>query len=145
MQKTFDLSLELCTSGWNAYAAMALPGSMLYKQAVQSRIKLPDNYEAFSFHSYECSPLPTKKLKAHEILKFRDNAFHLYHSNKKILNRIEKRFGIEAKKNIQNKLKIKLKEELLKKNLLVKFFRVFYKNSAFFFINAFLYSEKILF
>ena len=27
---------------------MALPGSMLYKQAVQSRIKLPDNYEAFS-------------------------------------------------------------------------------------------------
>ena len=113
MQKTFDLSLELCTSGWNAYAAMALPGSMLYKQAVQSRIKLPDNYEAFSFHSYECSPLPTKKLKAHEILKFRDNAFHLYHSNKKFLNRIEKRFGIEAKKNIQNKLKIKLKRRII--------------------------------
>ena len=113
MQKTFDLSLELCTSGWNAYAAMALPGSMLYKQAVQSRIKLPDNYEAFSFHSYECSPLPTKKLKAHEILKFRDKAFNLYHSNEKFLNRVEKKFGIQAKKNIQNKLKIKLKRRII--------------------------------
>ena len=113
MQKTFDLSLELCTSGWNAYAAMALPGSMLYKQAVQSRIKLPDNYEAFSFHSYDCSPLPTKKLKAYEILKFRDKAFNLYHSNEKFLNRVEKKFGIQAKKNIQDKLKIKLKRRII--------------------------------
>ena len=113
MQKTFDLSLELCTSGWNAYAAMALPGSMLYKQAVESKIKLPDNYEAFSFHSYDCSPLPTKKLKAYEILKFRDKAFNLYHSNEKFLNRVEKKFGIQAKKNIQDKLKIKLKRRII--------------------------------
>ena len=33
MQKTLDLSTELCTAGWNAYAAMALPGSNLYKDA----------------------------------------------------------------------------------------------------------------
>ena len=29
MKKTFDLSKELCTAGWNTYAAMALPGSQL--------------------------------------------------------------------------------------------------------------------
>ena len=113
MQRTLDLSLELCTSGWNAYAAMALPGSMLYKQAVENKLKIPESYEAFSFHSYECSPLPTKKLKAYEILQFRDKAFHLYHSNNKFLSRVEKKFGYEAKKNIQNKLKIKLKRKII--------------------------------
>ena len=35
INKTFDLSLELCTAGWNTYAAMALRGSLLYKTAVR--------------------------------------------------------------------------------------------------------------
>ena len=30
IKKTFELSLDLCTTGWNTYAAMALPGSQLY-------------------------------------------------------------------------------------------------------------------
>ena len=33
IKKTFDLSVELCTACWNTYAAMALPGSLLYKNA----------------------------------------------------------------------------------------------------------------
>ena len=33
MRETFDLSKRLCTAGWNTYAAMALPGSQLYKKA----------------------------------------------------------------------------------------------------------------
>ena len=33
MQKTLDLSLDLNTIAWNAYAVMALPGSGLYKKA----------------------------------------------------------------------------------------------------------------
>ena len=36
-KKTFDLSLELCTSGWNTYAAMALPGSRLYKRSCREK------------------------------------------------------------------------------------------------------------
>ncbi len=32
MRETLDLSLALCTSAWNAYPAMALPGSDLYKK-----------------------------------------------------------------------------------------------------------------
>ena len=50
INKTFDLSLELCTAGWNTYAAMALPGSLLYKTAVERNTPLPTNYEGyFSF------------------------------------------------------------------------------------------------
>ena len=56
MKKTFDLSLELCTAGWNTYAAMALPGSQLYKKALEKKYKLPDSYEGYSFHSYETQP-----------------------------------------------------------------------------------------
>ena len=43
MRKTFDLSLELCTVGWNTYAAMALPGSLLYKNALEKKHQLPDS------------------------------------------------------------------------------------------------------
>ena len=35
MQKTLDLSLELCTIAWNTYAVMDLPGSGLYKKAIE--------------------------------------------------------------------------------------------------------------
>ena len=64
--------MDLCTTGWNTYAAMALPGSQLYKDALEKNYKLPENYEGYSFHSYNTQPLPTKHLSAAEILKIRD-------------------------------------------------------------------------
>jgi len=96
MQRTLDLSLELCTSGWNAYAAMALPGSRLYADAVLAGTDLPKSYSGYSFHSYDCLPLPTKACSAAEILKFRDDAFHIYHSSRGFLDRIERLYGQEA-------------------------------------------------
>ena len=36
MQKTFDLSVELNTLGWNAYAVMPLPGSQIFKKAKEN-------------------------------------------------------------------------------------------------------------
>ncbi len=116
MQKTLDLSIELCTSGWNAYAAMALPGSFLYKKSLENNYELPTTYEGFSFHSYETVPLSTKYLKAFEILNFRDNAFHEYHSNTNFLKRIENKFGLNAKENILNSLQIKLKRKIIEEN-----------------------------
>jgi len=116
MQKTLDLSIELCTSGWNAYAAMALPGSFLYKKSLENNYELPTTYEGFSFHSYETVPLSTKHLKAFEILNFRDNAFHEYHSNTNFLKRIENKFGLNAKENILNSLQIKLKRKIIEEN-----------------------------
>ena len=82
IKKTFDLSKELCTAGWNTYAAMALPGSQLYKDAIQKRTKLPENYEGYSFHSFETVPLPTDTLTAADILKMRDQAYEAYHNYK---------------------------------------------------------------
>ena len=113
MKKTLNLSLELCTLGWNGYAAMALPGSELYKTALDKGYKLPDNYEGYSFHSYDTEPLPTEKLTPKEILKFRDEAFLQYFTNKEFLKKIEKKFGIKAKENILEMTKIKLKRRIL--------------------------------
>tara|TARA_A100001011_G_scaffold398919_1_gene505193 strand:- start:9189 stop:10751 length:1563 start_codon:yes stop_codon:yes gene_type:complete len=117
IKKTFDLSTELCTAGWNTYAAMALPGSLLYKNAKTNNVELPSNYEGYSFHSYETLPLPTDKLKAHEILKLRDEAFIKYHTNKEFLNLIQRRFGSKSVNNILNMTKIKLKRKIIEENL----------------------------
>ena len=116
MQKTFDLSMDLCTVGWNAYAAMALPGSQLYKNAIENNISLPDSYEGFSFHSYESLPLPTESLTPEQILEFRDKCFLEYHKSDKFLKKVEKKFGKKAIDNIKKITSIKLKRKILEKN-----------------------------
>ena len=117
MKRTFDLSLELCTAGWNTYAAMALPGSQLYKNAVDKKIKLPTDYEGYSFHSYETQPLPTDTLKPEEILEYRDKSFKKYHTYEPFLNKIEKKFGKKAVDNIKDMTKVDLKRKILGHNL----------------------------
>lgn len=113
IKKTYELSERLCTSGWNTYAAMALPGSKLYKEAIDNKVPLPTSYEGYSFHSYETLPLPTDFLSAAEILKLRDDAFIKYHTNKNFLNRIRSKFGDQAAKNIMDMTKITLKRKIL--------------------------------
>ena len=115
MEKTLELSKELCTFGWNAYAAMALPGSKLYKDALQNNTPLPTTYEGYSFHSYDTLPLPTESLTASEILKFRDDAYYEYHTNPKFLEKIKTKFGEIAVDNINEMVKIKLKRKILEK------------------------------
>lgn len=114
MQRTLDLSLELCTSGWNMYAAMALPGSELYKQAVESGFELPQNYTGYSFHSEDTLPLRTKDLTAPQILSFRDDAFKIYHSDPRFLARIREKFGSSAVQNIEEVSKVSLNRKILK-------------------------------
>jgi radical SAM superfamily enzyme YgiQ (UPF0313 family) len=113
MQKTLELSKELCTFGWNAYAAMALPGSKLYKEAVTNGIPLPDSYEGFSFHGYETLPLPTETLTAAEVLEFRDKAFEEYHSYPPFLEKVKSKFGQVAVDNINEMLTVKLKRRII--------------------------------
>ena len=112
MKKTLELSIDLCTSGWNSYAAMALPGSSLYKQAKDKGLELPKTYSAYSFHSYETLPLSNEFLSAKDILMFRDNAFVKYHKNKTFLSRIENIFGKNAVENINEMLKVKLDRKI---------------------------------
>ncbi len=113
MKKTLELSKELCTLGWNAYAAMALPGSQLYKDAITNGIKVPVKYEEYSFHGYDTLPLSNENLTATEILKFRDAAFIEYHSNPLFLEKIKNKFGEKAAYNITEMLKIKLKRKIV--------------------------------
>ncbi|MEC9293197.1 MAG: radical SAM protein [Chloroflexota bacterium] len=112
MQKTLELSHSLCTVAWNGYPAMALPGSGLYKTAVENGYALPQSYEAYSFHGYDTLPLPTDALSAKEVLEFRDNAFLSYHTGTRYLNKVQQRFGAVAVNNIKDMLKIKLKRPI---------------------------------
>jgi anaerobic magnesium-protoporphyrin IX monomethyl ester cyclase len=110
---TFKLSKELCTLGWNCYAAMALPGSKLYKNALEKGIKLPETYEAFSFLSYDTINLSTKHLEAAEILNLRDQHYIKYHNNKKFLEKVKNTFGEKAMRNIKKMTKIKLRRKII--------------------------------
>tara|TARA_B110000971_G_C19896380_1_gene447848 strand:+ start:6 stop:998 length:993 start_codon:yes stop_codon:yes gene_type:complete len=112
IDKTFDLSLDLCTAGWNTYPAMALPGSQLYKEALENGVELPSSYEGYSFHSYETLPLPTDSMTPKEIITLRDDAFTKYHTNKNFLQLIEKKFGKIAVQNIEEMTKTKLKRKI---------------------------------
>ena len=113
MKKTLDLSLSLCTVAWNGYAAMALPGSALYKNALEKNYQLPSDYTGYSFHSYDTIPLPTDHLTPEDILRFRDYAFQVYHTDKKFLEKIRGRYGEQAVKNISEMVKVKLKRKML--------------------------------
>ena len=113
MQKTLDLSLELCTVGWNAYSALPLPGTKLYSDALKSNQDLPTDYIDWSFHSYTTKPIATTSLTSKQILQFRDEAFERYHQDKKFLEKINSKFGLAAQKNIEVMTKIKLKRKIL--------------------------------
>ena len=117
MQQTLDFSKELCTSGWNMYPAMALPGSALYKEALEKDYRLPDSYVGYSFHSYETIPMQTEFLSPAEILKFRDRAFIEYHSDPNFLSRIKSKFGEEAVDTILETLKVPLRRKLVEESL----------------------------
>jgi radical SAM superfamily enzyme YgiQ (UPF0313 family) len=113
MQRTLDLSIELCTSGWNMYAAMALPGSQLYADALASDVEVPTTYEGYSFHSYDSLPLPSGRATAAQALRFRDEAFGVYHTNARVLERIRSRFGEAAAAQVAAMTQITLKRRIL--------------------------------
>lgn len=113
MRRTLDFSKELCTSGWNMYTAMALPGSELYRNAVEENLELPKTYTGFSWHSKDSFPLPTKTLSSAEIVAFRDLAFVEYHTDPQFVSRIRKRFGEGALETIRKMTDVKLDRDLL--------------------------------
>jgi radical SAM superfamily enzyme YgiQ (UPF0313 family) len=114
MRKTLDLSKRLCTMGWNAYAAMPLPGSQLYKDALDKGYELPKSYEDYSFFGYNTLPSPTDKCTAGEILKFRDDAYNEYHSYEPFLDLVKKKYGQKQVDNIEKMTKVKLNRRLYK-------------------------------
>jgi radical SAM superfamily enzyme YgiQ (UPF0313 family) len=113
MQETLDLAIKLNCEYANFYCTMAYPGSALYNNFGDNHCVIPKTWEAFSQHSYETQPLPTKYISAKDVLQFRDKAFYNYFSNPKYLNMIQKKFGEKVKLDIEDMLKIKIKRRLL--------------------------------
>lgn len=108
MQETLDMAIELNCEFANFYCTMAYPGSALYQLAIQKGWKLPDNWSGYSQHSVDMRPLPTNYLTSDEVVRFRDAAFTQYFSNPKYLAMVEKRFGVETLKHVQEMTSHKL-------------------------------------
>ena len=113
MQATLDLALEINAETTNMYPCMALPGSPLHVRALQEGWQLPSSPEGYAFLSYECEPLRTKHCSAAEVLQFRDQAWHTYFTNPDYLALVERRFGLEQRKNVEEMATIKLRRKLL--------------------------------
>ena len=113
MQATLDLAIELSPMMVNMYGCMPLPGSQVYKNAIESGFIPPENYLDYSFHSYTTKPVPNKNLTSEEILKFRDDAYIKYNTNSKFLEKVRKKYGDKAVDNILENTKIKLKRKIL--------------------------------
>ena len=113
MQQTLDLAKDLNCEFANFYSAMAYPGSPLYTLAVGNGWELPENWSGFSQHSYDCRPLPTEKVTAAEVLRFRDTAFHDYFGDPKYLNMVTEKYGIETRRHIEEMTRTRLRRALL--------------------------------
>lgn len=108
MRKTFDLAVELNCEYANFYSTMAYPGSKLHEQALAEGTPLPESWEAYAQYSEETFPLPTKHLSPGEVLRFRDWAFHEYHSSPRYQDMLAERFGPAAVRHVQDMLRHKL-------------------------------------
>jgi anaerobic magnesium-protoporphyrin IX monomethyl ester cyclase len=113
MQATLDLALELNCEYANFYSAMAYPGSPLYAMAVTNGWPLPESWAGYSQHSYDCRPLPTEKVSAAEVLRFRDRAFHDYFEGKRYLDMVTQQFGWDTRKHIEEMAEHRLKRRLV--------------------------------
>ena len=116
MTSTLNLALELNTEMMNVYPCQALPGSKLYVSAKEQKWDLPLTYEEFAFLSYECKPLPTKYLTNKEVLRFRDYFWETYFKNPAFLNKVESKFGVEQRKNVEEMASHTLRRKILENN-----------------------------
>jgi hypothetical protein len=57
--------------------------------------------------------LPTRHVSAAEVLRFRDNAWRQYFTNPAHLALLEKTFGPQQRRNVEEMTKIKLRRKLI--------------------------------
>jgi anaerobic magnesium-protoporphyrin IX monomethyl ester cyclase len=101
MQATLDMAKDLNCEMANFYCAMAYPGSKLYPMALEKGWPLPPAWHGYSQHALDSLPLPTETLKAGQVLRFRDDAFHDYFESPAYLEMIESRFGSDTRHHIE--------------------------------------------
>lgn len=113
MNETLQLAIDANCEFANFYCAMAYPGSKLYTMALEKGWELPDSWIGYSQHSYETKPLRSEVLPASEILRFRDEAFHIYFNNPKYLNLVKRKFGETVHQHVLQMTNIRLKRQIL--------------------------------
>lgn len=113
MEETLALAMEINAEHTNYYPCMALPGSPLYRKAVKEGVALPDDWGGYSFHSYDCLPLPTKHCSAAEVIAFRDRAWLSTTLNPAYLDLVAEKFGADRAEAIVEQAKLPLKRRLL--------------------------------
>jgi hypothetical protein len=74
---------------------------------------LPDSYAGYAFLSYESQPLPTKHVSAADVVRFRDEAWQTYFTHQPYLELVEKKFGNQERRNVEEMAKIRLRRKLL--------------------------------
>jgi hypothetical protein len=92
---------------------MAYPGSPLYRIALENNWALPSAWSGFSQHSYDCLPLPTEKVSAAEVLRFRDEAFDRYFTGKRYLDSVTQKFGWDTRRHIESMTRHKLRRKIV--------------------------------
>ena len=116
MQETLNLALRINSEWANFYSAMAYPGSKLHTVAKTKSWFLPEDkngpgWIGYSQHAYETLPLRTEKLKASEVLDFRDRAFETYFNSSNYLNMIKKNFDEYTENHIREMNSHKLRRK----------------------------------
>ncbi|MBI1952824.1 MAG: cobalamin B12-binding domain-containing protein [Candidatus Omnitrophica bacterium] len=113
MQETLQMAQDLNCEFANFYAAMAYPGSALYRQALAEGWSLPESWSGYSQHAFDTLPLPTKHLSAGEVLAFRDQAFNTYFASPGYLRMVGEKFGAETVRHIQAMAKVRLNRKIV--------------------------------
>ena len=116
LQETLDLAKEINAEFSNVYCAAALPGSPLHLEAVKNNWPLPETFSEYGFYSYDCKPLPTRHLTPKQVLKFRDDAWTELATDERYLQLVESKFGKQARANIEEQAKLKLRRKLLEED-----------------------------
>ncbi|MDQ7821499.1 MAG: radical SAM protein [Candidatus Eremiobacteraeota bacterium] len=120
MEETLALALDLNCEFANFYCAMAYPGSQLYETARHEGWPLPSEWSGYSQHAKGTLPLPTRYLTGAEVLAFRDEAFHRYHTNPRYLSMITAKFGAATAEQIMEMASHRLERDHVKEEPLWK-------------------------
>lgn len=113
IQDTYKFCVKSEFEWVNVYPAFAYPGTPLYDAAIKNELMVTStDWKQYSPYGYECLPLKTKYLSSAQVLQARDIFFNDYHSRPEYLDMIESKFGLEAKKHIQNLTQTTLKRRL---------------------------------
>jgi len=107
MRQTFDFAKSHLFEFVNFYCAMAYPGSVLFDNCVNLKMKLPESWSGYSQYSKDAMPSPTMYLTSEQVRDFRDKAFIEYISNPEYLKMVKGKFGHKAEKHIEEMLKWK--------------------------------------